>query len=484
MMTRQVLIGGVWSILSRLLGRMVDLVTLLSLARLLTPADFGVVAMAMTLVTILEAVFELPVGTVLLRQPTLTRADYDTAFTLAMLRGAALGGVALLLATPFARLYGDPRLMGLIAVLSLAPICRGLAGPRMVVFVKALKFRNSFLVDVAGRVAACGLATTVAAAYRDHWAIVASTVAGPAVGSLASYVLAPYRPRLSLARWSAFRHFFGWSSATQLVSAINWQCDRLLVGHLVPPAALGQFSMASDLSALPSQSLLAPLMVPALSALTRLNDDQARLRDAFGRFVAGLLAIGLPMLVGLSLTAEPLVALVLGGKWNEASGLIQWLALEGVPSLFIMPAWPLAMATGQVRLLFQRNLVELAVKVPLLVAAATLFGIPGVVASRLAMAVIIAAVSMHLTRQLIGLSIASQVAAHWRALLSCLVMTAAVLAARALVPIPSGSPAPHLLVDIGVGIASYAGTMVLLGFRPGHIIGRVAPGGTLSMAAE
>ena len=483
MMTRRVLIGGAWSVLSRLLGRTVDFVTLLVLARLLTPADFGVVAIAMTLVTILEAVFELPVGAVLLRQPDLTRADFDTAFTLATLRGLVLGAVALVLAGPFARIYGDPQLLGLIAVLSLAPIFRGLASPRMALFIKRLEFRNSFLVDVAGRGAACLFATAVAVVYRNHWAIVASTVAGAGTASLASYVLAPHRPRLSLARWSAFKHFFGWSSAAQLVSAMNWQCDRLLLGRLVPPAVLGQFSMASDLSVLPNQTLLAPLMVPTLSAFTRLNDDRPRLRDAYARFVSALLAVGLPMLVGLSLTARPLVALVLGGKWNDASPLLQWLALEGIPYLFIMPLWPLAMATGQVRLLFQRNVVEFAVKVPLLVVAALVFGIPGVVASRIIMAMIIAGVSMHLTRRLIGTSISWQVAAHWRPVVSCCAMASAVLAARGFLP-TSASPAQQLVADVGSGVVSYAIAMIVLGFRPGQVIRNAAFMKPLSVAAE
>lgn len=482
MMARRVFVGGAWSILSRTVGRSVDLVTLLVLARLLSPADFGTVAVAMTLVTILEAVFELPVWSVLLRQPDLARAEFDTAFTLSALRGLALGGVALLLAGPFARVYGDSRLLGLVALLSLAPIFRGLTSPRMVLFVKDLEFRYSFLVEVTGRVVGCLLATTIAILWRNHWAIVASTIAGPTAGCLASYVLAPYRPRLSLERWSQFSHFFGWSSATQLVSAINWQCDRLLLGRLVPPAVLGQFSMASDLSALPSQTLLAPLMVPALSAFTRLNHDQTRLREAYERLVSAVLTIGLPMLAGLSLTAEPLVALVLGGKWNSAAPLLQWLALEGIPSLFIMPAWPLAMATGQVRLLFQRNLAELAIKLPLLVAAALVFGISGVVASRIVMATIIAGVSMHLTRRLVASSITEQVAVHWRPIASCLVMTAVVLATRALFPMASALH--QLICESGLGAVSYGAMMLLLGFRPSQLTGASMSAPPVRVAAE
>ncbi|MDE1901941.1 MAG: oligosaccharide flippase family protein, partial [Alphaproteobacteria bacterium] len=118
-----------------------DLVTLAILSRLLTPADFGLTALAMTTVTVAESVTALPLMVALLRVAEPTRAMFDTAFTLAFLRGVVLAVVLGGLGFVMAVIYRDPRLTALVCALSLAPILRGLTSPRMVSFIQKMDFR-------------------------------------------------------------------------------------------------------------------------------------------------------------------------------------------------------------------------------------------------------------------------------------------------------------------------------------------------------
>jgi len=148
-------------------------------------------------------------------------AMLDTAFTLGLLRGLALAGLLALAALPFARAYHDARLVPLICFLSLAPALRGMASPRMALYARALDFRRDFASDLAGKLCSFAVALVLARLTHSYWAIAGGTVASPAISSLASFCLAPHRPRLSLRHWREFAGFLGWVTASQVLSAIN-----------------------------------------------------------------------------------------------------------------------------------------------------------------------------------------------------------------------------------------------------------------------
>jgi O-antigen/teichoic acid export membrane protein len=165
-----------WLAFSRLAAKGLDFCLLLILGRALLPADFGLVALAMTLVVMLDAISELPIGQAIVTMRNPSEEHYDTAFTLAMIRAIVLGSACTLLAWPFARFYNDQRLIGLIVVLSVAFMSRGLISPKLAQFARTLDFRRNFIIDFAGKLASLIFAGYFALAYRSYWAIATGTV--------------------------------------------------------------------------------------------------------------------------------------------------------------------------------------------------------------------------------------------------------------------------------------------------------------------
>jgi len=301
----------------------------------------------------------------------------------------------------------------------------------------------------------------LAFATHSYWAIALGTVATPVMMMIVSYALAPYRPRLSLFDWRAFAGFLGWTSSAQFITAINWQCDRLILAHYVSRPSLGQFSMANDLSSFPQQALIKPILRPLIAAFALMAHDLDRLRHAYERSAATVLAAGMPFMIGLSTLADPAVRFALGAKWLPAVPILQILSLTLLPPLFAAPLPPLAIAMGRTGIFLRQSLVELVVKLPIIAAGAALAGIEGVVIARLCSATIMALVSLLYVRQLIGSSLARQIMAAWRVLAGGAVLAMVMLIAEPMMTALNGPMLGLAIVAAaGVGMLCYGLTMM------------------------
>jgi O-antigen/teichoic acid export membrane protein len=460
---RRTAVGGTWMVGARLVSRVIDLATMLVLAHILSPKDFGLVAIAMTVIYIIEATLELPVSQALVRLPVVDPAHYDTAFTLSLLRGAALGLIVCAVSWPFAKFYADSRLLPLVCMLSIAPAARGLVSPRLADFSRNLDFSPDFTMEILGKVAACLIAIILGVTTKSYWAIAAGTVVAPVAGTAASYVLAPYRPRLTLSALPAFSGFLGWITAAQAVSAFNWQTDRLMLGKLTSKAELGLFTAANDLATIPVMALLSPILRPLLSAFSLLKEEPGRLIQSYQRSATAMVTVGLPILVGQSLLAYPTVRLMFGRQWIGSAPLLRWLAISLVPTLFAMPLGPLVMSFDRTRIFFKRNLFEVCVKLPLVVVGAIKFGFMGVVIARCISESMTVFFCMTVVRGLIGLSIRRQLLGPWRSIVSVAVMALVVeLVSPALTGADAVAPlAAGLLLVAVLAAATYC---VVLGF--------------------
>lgn len=457
--------GAGWMILSRFLGRSIDFVTLLVLARVLAPADFGFIALAMIVISIADIVLEVPVTHALTRLPRIERAHVDTGFTLGLLRGTAILATIAAASWPFARIYNDASLVPVLLFLAAGPVARGLYSPAMVHFIRQMSFRQAFVAELCGKSGAIILAVSVVAAGGGHWAIATNFVAASVITTIASYVIAPYRPSLSLARFSDFASFIGWFGAAQIVAALNWQFDRLLLGRFVDRTTLGRFTMASDLAVMPTQSLIGPAMQPVMAALSRVNGDPDRLRLAFLKAARLAMLVSVPVCLGIALTGDLAVALLLGPRWQEAGPLLQMLALTVLTIPYFQCLYALALAVDRPVAIFRLNAVDLLLRVAVVPFGLWLAGLAGVIAARGFLSVVLFGLCLHSLRGLAGLSVRDQLHSLWKIAVAAIAMVLAVLALRRGL-VPGGWPAAVQIAACAVtGAAVYGGTLLALGVR-------------------
>ena len=399
--------AGMWTVGARLSSRLIDFAVLMVLVRLLGPADFGLVATAMTVIYIVEAILELPLAVVLVRQPEVTERMYNTAFTLGLIRGLLVAAIMAAFSFPLASLYSDARLAPLICALALAPAARGMFSPRMVVFDRAMDFRRKGMIELLGKAAAAMIAISVAVATDNYWAVAAGTVSNPVFTTIFSYMAAPMRPRLSLADWPLFYSMLGWNFVSQAVSAFNWQVDRLLLPLRIDTVSFGRFTTASDVASLPYQAIMAPAAAPLFSALVNAR-EKGNIERAYLKACSGIVTVMAPVLCFMGLMAKPAVYVILGPSWIDGAPILEAIALMNLVYLPAMPMSSLVMVLGRPRIIALRSGIELFFRTPLTFAGIALAGIPGAIAARFATGVVLLVADLMFVRSVGGIPIGRQ----------------------------------------------------------------------------
>lgn len=420
--------GSAWLLSARALTNLLGIVSTVLLARLLLPSDFGLVAIAMTVLAIVSSLTELSLSQALIQHPSPSRDHLNTAWTINVIRGLIVGATLAVSADLIATVYSDPRIENVLYVLALNCVLLGLANPKSAILNKDLIFWQSFIVETVAKVFTVSISVSIAAIYHSYWALVLGLVFGQLSSLVISYLLIPFLPRPRLNKFREFWSFSIWITLGQAINTINWRFDQLIVGGLLGKTALGYYAVGDNLAQMPTREAVAPLSSALFPGLTKLADDRDRLSHAYQKAQSFITFVALPIGVGFALISEPVVILAMGSKWLAAVPVIQGLsAIFALQTIGSMVA-PLAMAKGRTKKLFFRDAQMFAIRLPIIIAGTYYFGIKGLIASRILTGLIAILFNVVLVRHLTGLTLKAQISANYRSLISVLVMAAAVIA--------------------------------------------------------
>lgn len=452
--------------ITRIATNLANLIALVVLARLLTPQDFGLVAICTTVLGILTTITELSLGSALIQRAEVSRDHIDTAWTLSFLRALVIAVGFALTALPLSWLYGDARLAPLFVVTGATGALGSLSSPFIAMRTRTMSFRPMIAMQVVQKLSGLGISIALALWLQNYWAIIVGTAIGTALSTVMSYIIIPYLPHFTLARSRDLLGFSSWLFLGQVVNVLNWRFDQLIIGLFLPPSHLGAYSMADNISAIPSRETTTPLVQALFPSFARMQGDKARLRAAYLTAEGTVGLIALPVGFGLMLLAEPLVQVTLGAKWMMAVPLIKVISCSYAVQTLVTGSRPLAMAQGATRALFLRDVGGLALRVPFVIVGLMGWGITGLVWGRLLSSVIGLFITAGLVRTIIGLPISEQVWAHRRTVVAVAVMTV-------LVPL-----ADHELLRFGAGPVLRIGLLAPLGavsfFGSLHVLWRAS----------
>lgn len=451
----QILRGSVWISGARIVANALSALSTIVLARLLLPSDFGLVALATSMLAVLQAFTELSLSQALIHIKDPSRDHYNTAWTLNLGRGLLIGTGFAAAAPILAELYSEPRLGAVIVALGVSAALGGIQNPKLIMFQKKLKFHQDAILGVVAALVNVCVSIGSALVLRSYWALVAGLLAGQAVSIVLSYIMFPFRPALRVTHFRELWHFSAWVSISQIVNTLNYRFDYLLVGTFLGRNDLGLYTVGGRLAVVPGQELVRPLTSTLFPAFSLAGSDTERLKRAYRRVQRVVTAVALPTSVGFGLVAEPFVRIALGPSWLGAIPIVQLLAFTFALDTLGSLVFPLAMAKGETRSLFLRNSLKLAIRMPLILIGMAAGGLAGLLAGRAIAGFIGVAVDMTMVTRLVGISVMAQLRANIRCFLATAVMIVACVSVHQPAAGDTVGLALQLAATIVVGLVSY-----------------------------
>lgn len=442
-----------WSAVDVFARQGVQFAVTVLLARLLTPADFGAIVLMSLFTGVALTVAEAGVTTSIVQRPTVTDDDTTTALWLttavAVVMAAALG-----LAGPLiADYYDSPELRGLAVVLAVNVVIASCGFVPTALLQRELDFRVIAMSGAFASLTSGLLAVVLAHQGAGVWALAGQQLALSAVGTALVWLMGGWRPRgrITRATSEALLRSGRYVMPANLLDIVFVRSYTVLIGRSYGVSDVGYYSRADQTQQLPIQMLSIIFGRVALPLFSRAGEDRSGLRSSARRAVRCLMWINVPMMLGLAVTAEPVVAVLFGPRWEPAGPIFAVLCLAGV-------LWPLhvinlqvLVAQGELRLFFRLEVAKKVVGITLIVLGAQL-GLTGLAWSQVAFGVLAFLANAHYTRVLVGYGALRQlydVAAG--AVGAVVVAGAALVVSRAW----DGSPAVELVTVLGGGAAVY-----------------------------
>ena len=328
-MSKEIARGAGWMVLFKIAERSLGLISTIILARLLVPADFGLVAMAISVIAMVEIATAFSFDVMLIHRKAPSQELYNSAWTLNILLGATCAGLSAALAVPAAAFFNEPRLVAVLLWLALGWLAQGFENIGIVEFRRSMDFAQEFRILVGKKVV--GFVVTVALAIwlESYWALVAGTVASKISGVVLSYAMHPYRPRPSLGAARELFTFSVWLLLNNVLVFATTRLSHFLIGRALGPTPLGLYTVGSEVANLPTTELVSTINRAVFPGLARMSNDVEGMRKTYLDVTGVIAAFSFPAAAGLAAVATPVVTLVLGTKWLDAVPVIRILAVAG-----------------------------------------------------------------------------------------------------------------------------------------------------------
>lgn len=333
-LTSRVHSGVIWNAISVASTYLAGFVRLIVVARLLAPADFGLIGMALTVVTGLNALSTIGLDISVIK--TKFKSDdelsthLDTLWTVDLIRRLILAILLALVAYPVARFYREDSLYQILLLFSLLPFIQGFQNIGLLIYRKQINFRRIVWLELATNFFTAATTIALVVWTRNVWALVVSQLISAVFSVVLSYVVHPYRPRLAFDR-DALGLALSFGKYVVLIGVLGYvmqMADNILLGRLFDAAVLGTYVIAYNLATLPIHAIANVIVNVTFPAFAEISSGEIRrLENAFVRvFTTSSMGLALTAAL-LLLLGNEIVVLLYGAKWMAAGTTLRILSL-------------------------------------------------------------------------------------------------------------------------------------------------------------
>lgn len=364
--------GIFYSALSRYSNIVVSIFISAILARLLTPEEFGVVAIIVVFISFFNLLSNFGIGPAIVQNKSLTNEDLSSIFSFTIIFGIVLGLIFFFLSPLIASFYNQPILTKLSRLMSLSIFFNSLQIVPNAVNLKKLRFKELGIISVFVHSSSGLIAIVLAYLGFSYYALIINSIISGIFLFIAFFYLSPIRPSFlikfesvkKIARFSTYQFLF------QFINYFAGNTDNLLIGKYFSASALGYYDKAYKLMLMPVQNLtfvITPVLHPVLA---KYQDDKKVIYDAYLKIVKLLAMIGFPLSFFLYFNAAEIINIIFGPQWNQSIPVFKVLALAVGIQIVLSSTGSIFQATNRADLLFYSGLLS-----TILVVAGILYGV-------------------------------------------------------------------------------------------------------------
>ncbi len=398
-----------WTLLEAVGLRGTQFIVGIVLARLLLPEEFGLIAMLAVFMAVSQSLLDSGFGAALIQKRDATQVDKCSIFYLNIIIGFVVAGALCLAAPWIARFYEQPILTPLARLMSLVVVINSFALIQNTVLTKALDFKAMTTASLVAGVLSGGIGISLAACGFGVGSLVVQQISSVFIRTVALWFLNTWRP-VAVFSMASLRQMFSFGSrvmASGLLNTIFANIYLLTIGKLFSVADLGFFRQAKRLQELPAQTLSWTVGRVAFPVFSSIQDDPARLRRGLKEVLTSIAFLNFPVMMGILVTARPLVLVLLTEKWTASIPYLRLLCLEGL--LFPMNWFNtnVLYAIGRSDLCFRLELIKKALIV-VSIAVTWRWGIEAMIGGQVVVSVLSYCLNSHYNGILIGYPIKNQ----------------------------------------------------------------------------
>lgn len=401
--------GLFWSALERFGTQGISAVFAIFLARLLSPDDYGLVAMPMVFLSLALCFVDSGFASALIRKPDLKEEDITTAFYFNIIAGIVCYGI-LFVASPFvADFYKAPILTSLLKVSALGMLIGSFCTVQQALLTKQIDFKRQAKISLCASIVGGCIGVGLALSGFGVWALVFQAIFAQTVRAFLLWRTSTWRPH---GQWSneSFHYLWNYGSkmlASSILDTLYINIYPIVIGKLFKPADLGNYTTANHFASLPSSNLTGVLQRVTFPVLSTIQNDDERLARNYRKILRLSAFIVFPLMMGLSSAGEPFVRVFLGDQWQGCIILLQL-------ACFYMMFYPihainldLLQVKGRSDLFLKLEIIKKLMGVAIMVIAIP-HGIVVMVASGIVTSILALAINTYYTGKLINVGFFKQ----------------------------------------------------------------------------
>jgi lipopolysaccharide exporter len=418
--------GAIWMVMMRWSLKAIGLINTVIIARLLTPDDFGIVAMAFIVIGFLEVTLEANADLILIRKPTPSKDDYNSVWTMKILIGLGVTAVTIAVAPLFSSYFNDERVTLVIQIISLRAAIVGFENIGVVDFRRNLDFSKEFRYWVIRRISLFVMSITLVFILRNYFALAITLPLSGVITVAISFYMSSYRPSFCCKKFKEIWSFSAWILCTNYMNYLSNRTDEIIIGGVSSTSTMGHYHIASDLAMLPTREVILPMTRALVPTFSKISHDGSELAKAFCGTFNFITILSTSVALGLFVVAEDAVIVLLGEQWVASVPFFKWLALYGGLEGLVLTTDSFFIVINKQKLLAFLNIARVVILIPTLITAGYFADIETIAITRTGIMLLFVFVIYFTILRISSISLSSLIAAIWRPLIASGIMAVVV----------------------------------------------------------